>query len=336
MKQELSIRTQDGILDFAQNYVRNNNIILSKNYDIQTAMANLYLNLIQVEDKNHKPALEVCTPASIQEAVMKCINEELDVGKKQAYFIPYGDKLTCQASYFGNVKKARALSRVKIISNVIRDGEQAEIETRVDGSIIVKHKPSIKCLNNKIVAVYAVATDIDTNRVVNSDIMSIEEVKKSWLKSQNGCKVGKEFEHEMSRRTVENRLAKHFINKADDSERIYITDANGNEIEVKNYDELIDVDYTIDTNEQIISEKTPYRPEENEDVLTADDLKLDPLADTTIPEDAVEIDYNLVKGGANKNLFQIVPNSFNKSSYTCFAVPLNEEALELLKKNNEN
>ena len=103
MKQELSIRTQDGILDFAQAYVRNNNIILSKNYDVKTAMANLYLDLIQVVNKNGKPALEVCTPESIQEAITKCINEELDVGKDQAYLICYGDKLICQPSYFGNV-----------------------------------------------------------------------------------------------------------------------------------------------------------------------------------------------------------------------------------------
>lgn len=325
MKQEVAITTQDGIMQFASNYVRNNNIILSKNYDLTTAMNNLYLNLIQVEDKNHNRAIDVCTPVSIQEAVMKCINEELDVGKKQGYFIPYGKSLTFQPSYFGNVKKARALARVRIVSNVIRDGEQAEIETRVDGSIIIKHKPSIKCLNNKIVAVYAVATDIDTDRVVNSDIMSIEEVKRSWLKSQTGCKVGKEFEHEMSRRTVENRLAKHFINKADDSERIYITDASGKEIEVKNYDDLIDVDYTINTDEQIASEKEKYQPEENADIITAEDLKLDPLADTTLPEGAIEIDYSLVKGGANKDKYKIVPNTFNKETYTCYAIPLESE-----------
>lgn len=325
MKQELSIRTQDGILDFAQTYVRNNNIILSKNYDVKTAMANLYLDLIQVVNKNGKPALEVCTPESIQEAITKCINEELDVGKDQAYLICYGDKLICQPSYFGNVKKARALTRVRIFSNVIRDGEQADIEARLDGSIIIHHKPSIKCLNNKIIAVYAVATDIDTNRVVNSDIMSIEEVKKSWLKSQNGGKTAKEFEHEFARKTVENRLAKHFVNKSDDSERIFIRDANGNETEVKNYDELlIDVDYTIDTDEQIAHEKEKYTPKEGESVITAEDLKLDPIEQVKLPEDAIEIDYNEVRAGKNKDKYRVVPNTFNKEKYTCFVVPVNK------------
>lgn len=327
MAQEVSIKSQDGIFDFAKDYVKNNNIILAKNYDLQTAMSNLYLNLIQVEDKNGKKALEVCTKESIQEAVMQCINNGLDIGKKQGYFIPRGDKLTFMSSYFGNVKQAKATSRVSIISNVIRDGEQADIETRVDGSIIVHHKPSIKCLNKKIIAAYAVATDMDTGRVVNSDIMSIEEIKKSWLKSTNGCKVGKEFEHEMAKRTIENRLAKHFINKSDDSEKLFITDKDGNQIVVKNYDELVadQYDYTINTDEQIQKEKEKYEPKAEEDVVSVEDLKLDPIEPISdIPEGAIEIDYNLVRGGANKDKYRVVPNSFNKDKYTCYAFPVGE------------
>ena len=322
---QISERTQNGIMDFATNYVRGNNIILSPNYDMPRAMSNLYLNLIQVQDKNGRSVLETCTMESIQEAIIHCINKELNVGRKQAWFIPYNGKLVLQSSYFGNVKEARSLRRININSQVIRDGEQIEMESRVDGSLIIKHKPNFKCINNKIIGAYAVGTNIDSGRVDNSDIMSIEEIKKSWAKSQNGGRTAKEFEHEFARKTVENRLAKHYINKADDSTQVFVTDANGNQIMVDNYNDLIDVDYTINTDEQIASEKEVFQPTDKH-IVTAQDLHLDNLEEPSanVPEGAIEIDYNLVKGGANKNLYKVVPNTFNREKYTVMAIPLTE------------
>ena len=211
-------------------------------------MNSLYLNLIQVKDKNGKNALEVCSDVSIREAVMECVNKELNVSRAQGYYIVYGDKLQFQPSYFGLSKMARDLAGVEIKSNVIRDGEEADIETRIDGSIIIHHKPSIKCLNNKIIAVYAVATDVETGRVVNSDIMSVEEAKKSLAKSKTGGAVAKEFEHEMLRKVVERRLAKHIINKADDSMMLTITDENGKTTRVNEYSDMLDDDYDYTIN----------------------------------------------------------------------------------------
>jgi recombination protein RecT len=328
MKNEIQLteKSQSGILSFANDFIKNNNIILSKSFDLPTAMTSLFLNLQQVKDRQDRPALEVCSPVSIQEAVIQCINEEINVGKKQGYFIVYGDKLTFQPSYFGNVKKAKAMARVKINSNVIREDEQADIETRIDGSIIIKHKPSIKCLNKPIVAVYAVATDIDSERVVNSDIMSMQEVKRSWLKSQNGGKVAKEFEHEMARRTVENRLAKHFINKSDDTERIIVTDANGNDIVVSNYDELpqVDVEYTINSDEQIERETKKYEPKE-EDTITLDDLQLEPIDPRVapeIPEGAIKMAYKEYKN--NQDKYELVKGSYSEIDRTCYVLAKGE------------
>lgn len=320
MNNEIAIKSQQGIVDYANEYIKNNNIIVSKNYDLGKAMNSLYLNLIQVKDKNGKLALDVCSDASIREAVMECVNKELNVSRSQGYYIVYGDKLQFQPSYFGLSKMARDLANVNIFTNVIRDGEEADLETRIDGSIIIHHKPSIKCLNNKIVAVYAVATDINSGRVVNSDIMSTEEAKKSLAKSKTGGTVAKEFEHEMLRKVIERRLAKHFINKADDSMMLTITDANGNVTRVNQYEDMLDSDfeYTINTDEQISKEKEKYIPTENS-TITADDLKLDaidePIAE--IPDGAIEIDYNEVKGGKNRDKYRIIPNTFNKERYTC-------------------
>lgn len=322
---EVSIKNQQGIVDYANDYIKRNNIIVSKNYDLGKAMNSLYLNLIQVKDKNNKPALEVCSEASIREAVMDCVNKELNVGRSQGYYIVYGDKLQFQPSYFGLCKMARDLANVNIISNVIRDGEDADMETRIDGSIIIHHKPSIKCLNNEIIAVYAVGTDVDTGRVVNSDIMSVEEAQKSLAKSKTGGSVAKEFKNQMLRKVVERRLAKHFINKADDSMMITITDSDGRVTRVNNYNDMLDddeFDFTINADEQIAHEKEKYVPTENSK-LTAEDLKLDINTEpvkATIPEGAFEIDYNEVKGGKNKDIYSIVPNTYNKEKYTCYVI----------------
>lgn len=329
MNNEIMIKSQQGIVDYANEYIKNNNIIVSKNYDLGKAMNSLYLNLLQVKDKNGKQALEVCSEVSIREAVMECVNRELNVSRSQGYFIPYGDKLQFQPSYFGLSKMARDLANVNIFTNVIRDGEEADLETRIDGSLIIHHKPSIKCLNNKIIAVYAVATNVDDGRVVNSDIMSTEEAKKSLAKSRTGGTVAKEFENQMLRKVVERRLAKHFINKADDSMMITVTDVNGNVTKINQYEDLLDdsYDYTINTDEQIAHEKEKYVPKE-EDKVTINDLKLDAIdinipTNVDIPANAIEIDYNEVKGGKNKDKYRIIPNTFNKETYTCMVEVLN-------------
>lgn len=328
---ELVVKTQNDLLNFANDFIKQNNIIVSKNYNVTNAMISFFNNVLTTKDKNGKTALEVCTPLSIQNAVTECISNELNPQKNQSYFIVYGNELKSQKSYFGNAKQARDVANVIIRSQVVREGDQIDIETRIDGSMVIYHKTNIKNIDKPITHAFAVATDVNTGRVVDSDIMSIAEIKKSWAKSKNGGSVSKEFPHEMARRTVINRLAKHFINTSDDSHKVFITDGNGNPIIVESYNDLpqpTSVEYTINTDEQLKKEQTKYEPAENENVVvaTTETLKLDPIIDeTSIPENAIEIDYNEVKGGKNKDKYKVIPNTFNKSTYTCKVIPLNNE-----------
>ena len=334
MANELQIRTQSDVMELAQSFIKSNNIITRKEYNVENAMVSLFTNVFSVKDKNGKSVLETCTPLSIQNAIYECIVNELTPSKKQTYFIPYGNELTSQTSYFGNIKKARDVAGVDIHSQVVREGDSIDIETRANGTMLIRHKPNIKSLNKPIIMAYAVASDVKTNEVVDSDIMTIEEIKKSWAKSRSGGMVAKEFPHEMARRTVSNRLAKHFINTSDDSNKVFLTKPDGTSIEVNQYDDLIDTNYTINTEEQEKFEKEPFNPETNEYVVTADNLSLGnltPIAESVeVPEGAIEIDYNLVKGGINKDKFKVVPNTYNKDKYTCMAIVLNEEGQALI------
>lgn len=333
MANELQIKTQADVLALADNFIKTNNIITSKKYNVENAMVSLFTNVLSAKDKQGKSVLETCTPLSIQNAIYECITNELTPSKKQTYFIPYGNELTSQTSYFGNVKKARDVANVTIHSQVVREGDSIDVEMRANGTMLIRHKPNIKSLNKDIIMAYAVASNPTTGDVVDSDIMTIEEIKKSWAKSRSGGAVSKEFPHEMARRTVTNRLAKHFINTSDDSNKIIVTNPDGTQIQLNEYDDLINTDYTINTDEQEAFENEPFNPETNDYVVTSENLSLgnlSPIDSADVPEGAIEIDYNLVKGGANKEHFKVIPNSFNKSTYTCMAVVLDDEGKSLI------
>lgn len=327
MANELQIKTQADVLALADSFIKTNNIITSKTYNVENAMVSLFTNVLSAKDKNGKSVLDTCTPLSIQNAVYECITKELTPSKKQTYFIPYGNELTSQTSYFGNVKMAMDVANVKIHSQVVREGDSIDAEMRANGTMLIRHKPDIKSLNKPIIMAYAVASNPATGEVVDSDIMTIEEIKKSWAKSRSGGAVSKEFPHEMARRTVTNRLAKHFINTSDDSNKVFITNPDGTQVQVNQYEDLIDTDYVINTDEQERFEKEPFKPETNDYVVTSENLslgKLTPVDDVVdVPEGAIEIDYNLVKGGKNADKYKVVPNTFNRTKYTCMAIPLN-------------
>ena len=315
-------RTQEGILSLANQIITNENRIISKKYDLSKAMFSVYTNLANAKMPNGKLAIESCTDLSIIDAVTYCVQNELTPSKSQGYFIPYNNELKFMPSYFGLVKMAKDLCGVNIVSNVIRDGEEADVESRSDGVMIIKHKPSIKCLNNKIIAVYSIATHIGSGRVVFTNLMSTEEAKKSWLKSQNGCKVGKEYEHEMLIRTSERRTAKHLINKSNDQMLITITDTDGSQtfVDESYLANPIEFSYTIDADmAELDAEKevTRFEPTE-EDIISAKDLELQPLEEikAEIPDGAIEVPYAEYKN--NQDKYEMVKDSYNKSKRTCY------------------
>ena len=314
----LTERTQNGIVTFAKDYILSNNVILSDNFNVGQAMSNLYLNLLQVEDKNGVPALQSCSPVSIQEAIIQCINKELDIGKTQGYFIPRGGKLCFDSSYFGKIKQAKDLAGVVIKSQVVRKGDAIEAFTREDASMIINHKPNVESIinNEPIVGAFAVAYDIENNRVDNSDFMSVSEMNKSIAKSASGGKTTKEVPHEMYRRTVSARLAKHYINTSDNARKVIIKDVDGSEISVNQSSDL----YSVDTNYEIDADKGPevFVPNEDSYVVSNVKMSLDNIENpipVDVPEGAIEIAYSEYKN--NKDKYTMVKDSYNSSTKTC-------------------
>lgn len=208
--------TQDNLIAEATNFVKD--LQLPANYDVNSATKSFYLQLLEVKDRNGKSAMEVCTPTSVVNSLQTMLNYGLTPEKKQCALIIRGDKLCCHIEYFGWVKLAKTYAGVRIASQVVRKGERVSLKTRPDGTLTISHKPKWECANNPIVGAYAVATDIRTGVVVNSEIMTMQEIQTSWLQSSNkGLETHKKFPHEMARKTVEARLAKHLVNKSDDT-----------------------------------------------------------------------------------------------------------------------
>ena len=217
MKNEIAIRNEAGMIAVAQNFLHNNGeIIIPKNYDVVQAVKSLYLMCLDVKDKQDRPALEVCTEASIKKCVMELVSKGLNPDKKQCYPIVYGNELKLQVGSFGAVKQAKDVANIKEINaNCIHEGDKVEVKYLANGRMVVSHETNWTNFNKPIVGAYATAVYADGS--TQSDIMTIAEIRVSWSKSKSSGAVAKEFPVEMAKKTVKARLAKHIINTSDDS-----------------------------------------------------------------------------------------------------------------------
>ena len=293
---KISLRTQEGLIAVAQTYLKKNgDVILPPNYDVNDAVKALYLKTIQTVDKQKRPVLEVCTRESIEQVVQNYVSKGLNIAKNQCYLVCYGNTLTLQESYFGKQKEANAYAGITINSNVIYEGEKVNIVVRPNGTKIIEHTPDFsKFDTNKIVGAYAIAVN-DKGEVVDSDIMTMKEIRQSWAKSSSGGTVHKEFPVEMTRKTVIARLAKRFINTSDDSTKFEVVNSDMG-------------DYEINANDIIIEDNKPT-PKKTQ-TTNEQEMVVDELGE----EQTKEIPYSEFKNNTDK--YRAVPNSYDKETKT--------------------
>lgn len=299
----VALRTSEGLVAVAQKYLNSNgNIVLPPNYDVNAAVKSLYLQTLQTVDKQKKPALEVCTRTSIEQVVQEYVSKGLNIEKKQCYLVVYGNALTLQEGYFGKQKQAKTDAHIKINSNVIYEGEKVTIENRLDGSKIIHHESDFTKFNvEKIVGAYAVAIREDGS-VDDSDIMTMQEIKRSWGQSRSGGDVSKQFPVEMCRKTVISRLAKKYINTSDDSAKF-----DNLETDVADYYKNDDINADI-----VIEDNVEIKPAPVQTKTTNKEVKMD--LDNLDSASTKEISYTEYIN--NKDNYTIVPNSYNKQKKT--------------------
>lgn len=183
-------------------------------YNPANELTGAYLILKETNDRNGKPVLDTCTPASVATALMSMVNKRLSMLKGQCYPIAYGGKLQCQPSVYGNVANARRYGMSDINATPIYEGDEFVFH-KEDGKIIIdKHTTSFENIDiNKIKGAYAVALMEDGSKKV--EIMTISQIKAAWSQgfgyneSRNG--THQKFTDQMCEKTVKNRLIKHII-----------------------------------------------------------------------------------------------------------------------------
>ena len=205
---------------------------LPEDYSASNALKAAQLAIMEVQDKDHRPALSVCTPESVIQSMLSMVVQGLNPDKKQCYFICYGKKLTLMRSYFGAMAVAKRVDPniEDIVAQVVykseKDGFKMEIQP--NGKFLVtQHVPDIfgSRTRDDIVGAYATVTYKDGTAW--SEFRNFQQIKDAWTHSQRkvidekgNIKEGTVHYTEtedMCRRTIINRVCKVIINASSDS-----------------------------------------------------------------------------------------------------------------------
>lgn len=153
---------------------------------------------------------------SIANALLDMIQQGLNPGKNQCYFIAYGPKLQMSRSYFGTQAALKRLDEINDVkAEVIRKDDVFEIGSIDNETVVTKFIPSFENMDKEIIGAFTTITKSDGSKVYT--IMTKKQIEKSWSKAKTK-NVQNDFPEEMAKRTVINRAAKPFINTSDDAE----------------------------------------------------------------------------------------------------------------------
>lgn len=230
-QQQKPTKLTDLVLDRVKQMQDTQDLSLPKNYNASNALNAAFLELQKVQDRNHRPALEVCSHDSIVKSLLDMTLQGLSPAKDQCYFIVYGKELQMQRSYFGTVAAVKRLNGVKKVrAEVVHEKDDFEIGANEDMELVVKRfVPKFENQDNQIIGAFAM---IKTDEGTDFTVMTKKEIDQSWAQTrQKNNKVQQNFSQEMAKRTVLNRAAKMFINTSDDSDLLTgaINDTTSNE-----------------------------------------------------------------------------------------------------------
>jgi len=210
----------DAVLARINDFKNSGALKLPADYSAENALKSAYLVLQDVKTRDGKPVLETCQKTSIVNALLKMVVYGLSPMKKQCYFIPYGDKLSCDTSYFGDIATARRVGLKDVVSNIIFEGDEFEysFDPQTGRHKIEKHVQKIENIDiTKIRGGYAVFEMENGARDVA--IMTIKQIRQSWLQgaTKGNSPAHNNFTDEMAKRTLIRRACKQIINSSDDS-----------------------------------------------------------------------------------------------------------------------
>ena len=253
---------------------------MPKDYNYVNAVKATMLKLQEVKDKNGKPALEVCTPSSIQSALFAMVVKGLDVSKNQAYLVVYNDKLQLQESYFGKVLQVkRIFPEWEPRPNIVHEGDTFKytVNPETGRRELVEHTQSLENLDKPIVGGYIYLPCADGGKDLYC--MTYKQIVASWSKSRSGGATAKQFPEKMAMKTLVNSGCNIIINStpsqsniadnSDDPNAPESTPEYADAEEIVEVHELPDAPQYVDTETgEIKNEPVPEAPvqaQENDD-----------------------------------------------------------------------
>jgi recombination protein RecT len=187
-------------------------------YNYVNAIKASMLVLQDLKDKNNQPALQVCTPASIQQALFKMAIKGLDVSRSHAYFITRGNQLTLSESYFGKVMQVkRVYPTFEPVVRIVYEGDEFVFETdaATGRRKVVKHEQKFENLDKDFVGAYMYLPCSDGG--TDLYLMTKRQILTAWSKSSNKSQtVHNEFREKMIQKTVINTGCNLIINSTPD------------------------------------------------------------------------------------------------------------------------
>ena len=186
---------------------------MPKDYNYVNAVKATMLKLQEVKDKNGKPALEVCTPSSIQSALFAMVVKGLDVSKNQAYLVCYGQQLQLQESYFGKVLQVkRIFPDWEPRPNIVHEGDTFKytVNPETGRRELVEHTQSLENLDKPIVGGYIYLPCSDGGKDLYC--MTYKQIVSAWSKSRSGGATAKQFPEKMAMKTLVNSGCNIIIN----------------------------------------------------------------------------------------------------------------------------
>lgn len=217
----------DVVTDRVRQMTTGGELHLPADYSAENAMKSAWLVLQETVDRNKNPALTVCTPDSIANALLNMVVQGLTPAKTQGYFIVYGKSLVFQRSYFGSMALVRRiLPGVEIYYEVVWKGDTLTYTIVRGRKVIDKHEQKIENVGGEIKAAYCVIEEPGNHP--HTVLMSMGEIEKSWAQSKQ-YKAGSPhdtFAGEMALRTVVNRACKKVINSSSDAHLLAAMEAS--------------------------------------------------------------------------------------------------------------
>lgn len=230
-------------------------LTIPANYNPANALKSAFFEMTNSASGN---LLEKCSRESIANSLLNMAIQGLSPAKKQCYFVPYGQNLSMQRSYFGTQKVVKSLTNVDDIwATIIYEGDEFEIEIEGGRERIAKHTTSFLNRDNDIIGAYCIIKKSDGEEVLT--VMTRKEIEASWSQSKNKS-VQNKFPQEMAKRTVINRAAKAFINTSDDSDALIqaVNDTTEEEFENDQERAVRDVTETVEREaNQVLIETKP-------------------------------------------------------------------------------